>query len=414
MNTVNQITLNKLLNSNYLKTRENNNDPKLKIGSMLYHILEDKKFLQRFDENKDNFIEPKEIVSIIKKQFQHLPENTAETLAKGFMKHYLQIFFQQHPGSIKNYKHYDEIVNTVKQLNQEYPNFTEIINLGKTTEGRDMIGLKITNPNSKNTKKKIFIQGTMHAREWAPAETVLNIMSTLLKNKDQEEISNILNNCEIYLLPVANPDGYEYSLNTNFMWRKNMYKKDGKLIGVDLNRNFHIEEKPELYRLPEDKPDRTDDDIGASDNEYSDAYRGPAGNSEIETRNLLNFIKNKKIDAILDFHGFGNMILYPKNDKDKVKTYEIVADKMNQSIGNKYWIEKDTELYPTTGTMISIADALGTLSYTIEIGSNFFPTKNELEILKGETYELTKTFLKEIMKIDKKIISHYKNTDTNS
>lgn len=43
MNTVNQITLNKLLNSNYLKTRENNNDPKLKIGSMLYHILEDKK-----------------------------------------------------------------------------------------------------------------------------------------------------------------------------------------------------------------------------------------------------------------------------------------------------------------------------------------------------------------------------------
>lgn len=254
----------------------------------------------------------------------------------------------------------------------------------------------------------------MHAREWAPAETVLNIMSTLLKNKDQEEISNILNNCEIYLLPVANPDGYEYSLNTNFMWRKNMYKKDGKLIGVDLNRNFHIEEKPELYRLPEDKPDRTDDDIGASDNEYSDAYRGPAGNSEIETRNLLNFIKNKKIDAILDFHGFGNMILYPKNDKDKVKTYEIVADKMNQSIGNKYWIEKDTELYPTTGTMISIADALGTLSYTIEIGSNFFPTKNELEILKGETYELTKTFLKEIMKIDKKIISHYKNTDTNS
>ena len=40
-------------------------------------------------------------------------------------------------------------------------------------------------------------------------------------------------------VPVANPDGYEYSRNKDRMWRKNRRKNEGsKCEGVDLNRNF--------------------------------------------------------------------------------------------------------------------------------------------------------------------------------
>lgn len=40
-----------------------------------------------------------------------------------------------------------------------------------------------------------------------------------------------------YILPVLNPDGYEYTHTHDRMWRKNRAQY-GECIGVDLNRNF--------------------------------------------------------------------------------------------------------------------------------------------------------------------------------
>lgn len=41
-----------------------------------------------------------------------------------------------------------------------------------------------------------------------------------------------------YILPVMNPDGYEYSHTKDRMWRKNRAWHGGQCVGVDLNRNF--------------------------------------------------------------------------------------------------------------------------------------------------------------------------------
>lgn len=38
-------------------------------------------------------------------------------------------------------------------------------------------------------------------------------------------------------MPLANPDGYEYSHTTDRLWRKNRSGK-GRCAGIDLNRNF--------------------------------------------------------------------------------------------------------------------------------------------------------------------------------
>ena len=41
------------------------------------------------------------------------------------------------------------------------------------------------------------------------------------------------------LVPLVNPDGYEFSRNEDRQWRKNRRKNPGsKCFGVDLNRNF--------------------------------------------------------------------------------------------------------------------------------------------------------------------------------
>lgn len=41
-----------------------------------------------------------------------------------------------------------------------------------------------------------------------------------------------------HIVPVLNPDGYEYTHTQDRMWRKNRASYGGECVGVDLNRNF--------------------------------------------------------------------------------------------------------------------------------------------------------------------------------
>ena len=78
-------------------------------------------------------------------------------------------------------------------------------------------------------------------------------------------------------MPVANPDGYDYTFDDDRLWRKNLRDNDGDGQvaigdGVDLNRNF-----PTRWGY---------DDEGSSPDPSSDTYRGPAPASEPETQAL--------------------------------------------------------------------------------------------------------------------------------
>ena len=64
--------------------------------------------------------------------------------------------------------------------------------------------LKITN-NNRRVKKSIWIDGGIHAREWASPSSVTYMMQELLENSAQYQ--NILDEYELYILPLANPDG---------------------------------------------------------------------------------------------------------------------------------------------------------------------------------------------------------------
>ena len=56
-------------------------------------------------------------------------------------------------------------------------------------------------------------------------------------------ITNLVNTRELWFMPVANPDGYQYTFDTERLWRKNLRDNDGdgqitNADGVDLNRNY--------------------------------------------------------------------------------------------------------------------------------------------------------------------------------
>lgn len=70
------------------------------------------------------------------------------------------------------------------------------------------------------------------------------------------------------------PFRYTYSYETDRQWRKNRVETPGNCIGIDLNRNWNYD----WYNTNSDK------------NYCSEAYQGPAPNSELEVKAIIRFI----------------------------------------------------------------------------------------------------------------------------
>ncbi|XP_013394600.1 carboxypeptidase B-like, partial [Lingula anatina] len=177
----------------------------------------------------------------------------------------------------------------------QHSTIASLESIGKTYEGRDMKVLKI---GEAANKPAIWIDAALHAREWIASATLIYIADQLLN----EYSSNAnINKFTWYILPIANPDGYEYSYNYNRFWRKtrtrNAADYRGTCPGVDPNRNwgFHFGE------------------AGTSNNPCSDIYRGETAFSEKCVFNMKTFLYNKRkqIKVYISFHSYGQMFMTP-------------------------------------------------------------------------------------------------------
>lgn len=129
------------------------------------------------------------------------------------------------------YRSYDNINDQLNYYKEIYPDLVkQISSVGKSHEGRNLNVIHIT-AAPLGTKPLIWIMAGQHAREWiAPAATFYFIELLLSDQKNSE----LLQNYEFAILPLVNPDGYEFTRTTNRMWRKNRRAPHG----VDLNRNW--------------------------------------------------------------------------------------------------------------------------------------------------------------------------------
>ncbi len=137
-----------------------------------------------------------------------------------------------------------------------------------------------------------------------------------------------------------NPDGYEYTHTTYRMWRKNRSpNRVSSCIGTDLNRNFDFK-----WRMG-----------GSSINPCSDTYAGSSGNSELETKSIVNVINNKQgeWDAFLSLHSYGNWWLSswghsatdePDDYQDLVAKGEIGAKAIKDFSGSVFQVGSSSSL----------------------------------------------------------------------
>lgn len=319
------------------------------------------------------------------------------------------------------YNSYDEMSQELSDLVEKYPDVAQKVSLGKTHEGRDIWALQVSTnvDNPEETKKKpaVVITGVHHAREWATSELPTNIAKTTLEafaKGDPAAVARVENG-ELWFVPMANPDGYEYSRNENSFWRKNRRPLEktpcGKPVrpgtyGVDLNRNY-ADPRPEfahIWRPPGDDPCSTwDDGRATSDNPRKDTYRGPSGASEVEVKSLLALeLGRGNVKGVLDYHSYGGMILYPwghkREDVANVETYKAIGNKMNEALGDKtYRLMQSVSLYPTSGGSHDVHHANDIISITAEIGSSFHPNEEELGPVVERNTRLGTTFIDEIL-----------------
>jgi hypothetical protein len=170
-------------------------------------------------------------------------------------------------------------------------------------------------------------------------------MYYLLQNYSTDpSIQYLINNRELFFIPVVNPDGYEYNRITypsgGGMWRKNR-RNNGGSYGVDLNRNYG----PYAYwNAPNG---------GSSTTPSSDTYRGTAPFSEPETNSIKNFLASRKIKNALNYHTYGNYLIFPygalPNETPDSLTFREFASDMTVYNNYTYGTDLQTVNYSTRG-----------------------------------------------------------------
>ncbi len=205
-----------------------------------------------------------------------------------------QISMFAEPAPAK-YHSYDEVITELIALEDSGIAKTYII--GSTHEGRDIWAVKISdNPSEDEEEPGAVFLGCHHAREWISVEVPLYIAQYLTDNYETDtEVKHFVDNCEIWIVPVVNPDGYEYSRTSDRMWRKNRRDNGDGTFGVDLNRNY------DSMWGTVDAPARTS----------AITYRGPSPFSEPETQAVRDLVRTYDFRILMSYHSFWQAIYYP-------------------------------------------------------------------------------------------------------
>ncbi|PKV49043.1 putative secreted protein (Por secretion system target) [Aquimarina sp. MAR_2010_214] len=205
-------------------------------------------------------------------------------------------------GSIRGFHTNDEAIAALDKMRQLYPQLiTAKSSIGTTTQGRPIYMVKISdNADTDENEDEMLYTSIHHAREPIGLSQNLFFMWYLLENYNSDsEIKTLVDNTELYFIPVVNPDGYIHNQQTNpnggGLWRKNR-RNNGGSYGVDLNRNYGYQ-----WAAPG----------GSSSNPNSDQYHGPSKFSEPETQAMRDFTNKHNFVAALNYHSYGNLLIHP-------------------------------------------------------------------------------------------------------
>ncbi|MEX2218365.1 MAG: M14 family metallopeptidase [Phycisphaerales bacterium] len=279
------------------------------------------------------------------------------------------------------YRSLAEIEARLATLAGDYNTLATLSDIGTSIQNRQIKMIRITGPGSTANRPAFFIQANQHAREWVTPMSAMYIVDRFLETYGTDpRVTNIVNNVDFYIVPCANPDGYQYSRTTNSQWRKNRRDNPGTSCdGVDLNRNWGFQWG---Y-----------DNTGSSGNPCSETFRGSAGFSEPELtalRGVADMLGAQgRLKVHWDIHANAQQILSPWGYTTNPPPHLPLMDQLGLLIHEGMESIRNTQyeygqgsviLYLNNGNTRDYSYGVhGAMAWTIEMtGSSFQPNVSQI------------------------------------
>ena len=301
-----------------------------------------------------------------------------KNISFSILDHNVEDMINNQMNRIKNIKknRFANWFSTYRELNEidEYLNGvieqSDIISkevIGQSYEGRDISAFKISVDNGIENKPSILINGCQHAREWVTPMVTTYLIERLAQDYiNVNEIKTFLDNVDIHIIPIVNPDGYVYTWEEDRWWRKNRQVNNGSdCVGIDLNRNWDFD---------------WNGDQSTSENPCSYIYVGPGAFSAPETYFLSQYLSSiPNLVSHIDAHSYSALIVGPWSSSDEVTpdNEEIfcLGTRMQSAVSNTnnypYIFGTGTVndlLYLISGGMVDwVYDDLSALSFLYEM-----------------------------------------------
>jgi carboxypeptidase T len=282
-----------------------------------------------------------------------------------------------------DYHSYSELEADLQDLERTFPQLARLFTIGISLENRNIYALKISDNVSQDEEEaEVLFLGCHHAREWISVEVPFLLARFLLERYSVDAAARrAVDQSEIWIVPLVNPDGLEYSIKFYRYWRKNRRLNSDGSFGVDLNRNYG-------YSWGYD-------DRGSSPEPVSEVYRGAGPFSEPETRAVRDLFIRRDFQALISYHSYSQVILYPWGfiaaPTDKEALFDSLASSMANLIqaanGRLYGYGRAGDsFYLTNGDTTDWAFGVaGIPAFTIELppidqlGGGFFNAERDID-----------------------------------
>lgn len=271
-------------------------------------------------------------------------------------------------GSEGAYHNVDEVNAEIHQLAAAHPERLAIEEIGRSIEDRPIYAVRVGRRDGVERPAGVFMS-MIHAREWITTELGMAFLHRLAE--PDEDLAPVLEGVDLWVVPVLNPDGLEWSQSQFRWWRGNRRPHGNGRFGVDLNRNWPVGWG-----------------IGSSSIPGSQTYRGSEPLSEPENQAFEALVARVKPVVTMTFHAYGRMVLRPYGYQNPLPAREDLfsAHGLAMQADTGYRTGPISRLIGRVGgsTDDHFVETHGAFAMSLELGDQFIPPQNQIsEVVEG-------------------------------